>query len=409
MNNFTIKKTLLDRNYWQSFAAQYWERRPQLAELHAKDQILTLDAEAIFRMLVEYSNHCRRTKTVEGLKLFVDGVRQYDEEVLQILPTKKDKSLLGYHSRISQIYPDYCLVCDELLQVSGEHWQALNQFAGGLFEQIGLPYRFAEMGLYLGNYRKTPFGVHVDGCGVFSFPVVGEKKFRLWTPDYADKNPKLKEAFKYSKYIEDSELMTVRPGQMSYWPSSAWHIAESDGAFSATWSLGVWVDRHREDFVREALDSLLAQVTSGGATATRSTQNKNLPDELKVAVSQLKSISRQNLQHELEKSWLRHLSKQGFKTGPVHKGGLKVSFVSKLRGQIAQPIFYLSDKVSDNLVMAFAGNIFESAHGACLIKLIEALNEGQICKPKEHLSQVQFKRQRSALAWLSQIGAFHLA
>ncbi len=57
---------------------------------------------------------------------------------------------------------------------------------------------------------------------------------------------------------------------MTYWPSSAWHIAESNGSFSATWSLGVWVDQPHKEIFSESLKDLLEKKlgTKGEAPTT---------------------------------------------------------------------------------------------------------------------------------------------
>ncbi len=401
-----------NQTFWKTFASKHWEKAPFKMALGSLG-ISKMDDDAIFKMLLEYSNLCRQKQEVQGLKLFVDGVRQYDEEVLQILPVKKDKNLIGYHQRVSAIYPDYCLVCDELLQVSSAHWPQLVDFTQGLYNQIGLPYRFTEMGLYLGNYRKTPFGVHVDGCGVFSFPVVGRKKFRLWTSEFADKNSKLKETFKYTKFKSASELMVVEPGEMSYWPSKAWHIAESSGEFSATWSLGVWVDRKQKDFVLESLTPLILQQLGDAPTLANGIaelgQVKSLPDGLRNALVEYKNISQAVLSDHLLRSWLLHCSKQGFKTAPLLKEVLGLKKNSVACGVLARPIFWAKSSDSKTLFVAFNGVLIDTAFDFGLVSLMKDLNAGLGCEIAKYFDIKSFSRQKDALAELARVGAVQLS
>lgn len=415
-----MKPPSMTSSFWQSFASRYWEQAPLKIDLKSCDKdpslsgIAAMDAVAIFEMLVQYSDRCRRKKEVLGLKLFVDGIRQYDEEVLQILPVKKDKTLLGYHDRISAIYPDYCLVCDELLQVSHQYWALLVNFSQGLFSQIGLPYRFAEMGLYLGNYKKTPFGVHVDGCGVFSFPVVGEKRFRLWTSEFADKNPKLKMTFNYSRFKKDSDLMLVKPGEMSYWPSKAWHIAESQGEFSATWSLGVWVDREEKDFVVESLTPLFKRELSDAKTCLSLNQKKSfqsafakkLPGSLKLAASDIQKLSKLEIEDRLLSSWLKQSSKQGFKTGPVVAPLIGLTQKSKIQALRARPILSSRSVLTQELYVAFDGQLLKTRVDKKFEKLLQDLNSGLVCSVDKYLNRTQFEKHRSVMEQLASIGAF---
>lgn len=311
--------TTINPTFWKNFAKSAWEKKP----LHLKNiqsPTRSLDALKVFELLVAYSDRCRRQGSLEGMKLFIDGQLQPEFNTLQVLPQKKDKTLLGYHARMSKHFSDYCLVCDELLQVNKSTQNLVANFTMDLYREIGLPNRFSEMGLYLGNYKKTPFGVHVDGCGVFSFPVVGQKKFRIWKASFIKKNPKLNGTFNYAKYKKDSHLLELGPGDMAYWPSTAWHIAESTGQFSATWSIGVWLDRPHHKVFSEILAKILeSQLGGSGKAATTPIEftkdtPKKLPDLFVQSIRKLQSLSKRDLEQHFSKAWQRHLSKRGLKT-----------------------------------------------------------------------------------------------
>ncbi len=177
------------RLFWSNFSRVYWEKKPVAIKSAA---LPAIGPEEIFKLLVKYCDRCRKRDSVDGIKFYVDGVRLESFEAIEHLPVAKDLSLEGYNRRISAEFCDYGLVCDELMQVlpSGDaKREALGEFVRGLYEFTGIPNRFAEMGLYLGNYKRTPFGVHIDPCSVFSIPVIGEKTFRLWDPAFVKKIP----------------------------------------------------------------------------------------------------------------------------------------------------------------------------------------------------------------------------
>jgi hypothetical protein len=309
--------------FWTSFANKHWEKKSLLVK-NFKNSIIEIDQNEIFKMLVEFSNHCRRLKSAEGFKLYIQGQMLHPAEVLQFLPLKSDKTLSGYNTRMEKDFSDYCLVCDELLQTSQKNWGKLHQFTSQLYSYVGFPNRFAELGLYLGNYRKTPFGVHVDGCGVFSFPVIGEKTFRIWKPSFAEKNPSLNRAKNYNRFKRNSITMKAYPGDMTYWPSSAWHIAESDGSFNATWSIGVWVDRKHVNNVEMALNPILTSKLGvyGDDTVTKEvSQNtlknggevSSLPKNYLHSIAAIRNISKDELHDTFMQAWLKLLSMHGFK------------------------------------------------------------------------------------------------
>lgn len=410
----SAKSQELDLKFWSDFAKNTWEKKPLVLK-NVKSGLLEMGEAAIFDLIVLYSNRCRKLKNPEGFKFYINGQKAYDEDVLQVLPVKKDKSLLGYHARMKAIFSDYCLVCDELLKSNLENQALLTDFTDELYRHVGFPNRFSEMGLYLGNYRKTPFGVHVDRCGVFSFPVTGVKKFRLWTAEFVQKNPALDRAFEYSKYKKDSLLMEVGPGDMTYWPSSAWHIAESDGSFSATWSLGVWVDKPHQECFSQSLKELLAK-KSGAQGATPTTAFKKLHEvtgevrELPAAYGQsiqiLQSLSASELQETFLKSWMIHISQQGFKNIPQVDFKLDLKTKIQLRNNRAPVLWQQGVCNKTQFFFAFGGVLAESANSGGLLKLIQAVNAGEKCLVADYLKGPLKASDFKALLDLAEAGAF---
>nr|BFD63628.1 hypothetical protein BdHM001_23090 [Bdellovibrio sp. HM001] len=388
-------KTMLDKKFWRNFSRNIWEKKA-LVLRNVKSSLLEITDAEVFDLLVLYADRCRKLNDPTGFKFFIDGFKAEEEDVLQVLPEKQDKSLLGYHARMKALFPDYCLVCDELLQVNHKKQHLLTEFTDELYRHVGFPNRFSEMGLYLGNYRKTPFGVHVDSCGVFSFPVAGVKRFRLWEPQYVKKNPSLDRAFKYEKHKKASELLEARPGDMTYWPSSAWHIAESDGSFSATWSLGVWVDQPHKEMISDSLKGLLAQ-KSGAAGTKVATQFKNLrsdsgevselPKAYLQTIELLQRLSVEELQETFLKSWMQHISSQGFKTVP--SAPVEISAKSKIRLRSKNSLILWQHSLTSKGVVyfSFGGVTVAGKKSGGLFKLVRDLNHGNPCMVSHYLNR----------------------
>ena len=398
------RKPILDQEFWSNFARRDWEKRP-LAVANASSPIFDIGPEQIFEMLLAYAERCRKMSNTAGLKFYIDGQPISLLDHLEVLPKKKDKTLLGYHARLERFLADYCLVCDELIQVGHQHWQTLGQFAQSLFTSVGFPNRFAEIGFYMGNYRKTPFGVHVDGCGVFSFPVAGEKKFRLWKPSYVARNPDLKNAHSYAKHKRHSSLLIAQRGDMTYWPSSYWHIAESEGQFSATWSIGVWVDEPVIVTVLQALGPLYTQ-RLGEAAMVASTdwqdlpgpagEVKLLPASLHEIVSEIGRISKGERLDALTKLWLQKLSQHGFKSAPLPNDQLKlknIGFLTLRRSAQTQAIFW-KRLANQRICIACNGRLIEEASSSALLRLLGLLNNGESFRLKEF---IQYQRLLLAL------------
>ncbi|MEK2690840.1 JmjC domain-containing protein [Bdellovibrio sp. GT3] len=407
-----MKSALLDQKFWRSFAKNHWEKKPLLLR-NVKSGLLEMSAAEIFDLLVLFADRCRELNDPTGFKFYTEGVKADAEDVLYVLPLKSDKSLAGYHKRMNSQFPDYCLVCDELLQVNLKKQNLLTEFTDELYRHVGFPNRFSEMGLYLGNYKKTPFGVHVDSCGVFSFPVAGTKKFRLWSAAYGDQHPELDRTFNYEKHKKHSQLLEVGPGDMTYWPSSEWHIAESDGSFSATWSLGVWVDKQHKDMFSDSLKNLLdAKLGAAGTQVTTTFKslhgNSGEVTELPPAyVQSLKLLQKMNpleLQDALLQDWMKHISLQGFKSMPVDAAKITAKSKIQLRHEKSLILWQQSLVNKKNHHIAFGGALLESS-SANLLKLIKDLNTGKACAVNSYLKGTQLKKDLSLLQVLADAGA----
>lgn len=391
---------VLDQKFWSRFAKTVWEKK-SVAVRDIQSPLLQMDENVIFDLLVDYSARCRRLKSADGMKFYIDGHKQFESEVLRHLPKKSDRNFAGYHERMSSQYADYCLVCDELLQMNNEQQENFEEFTSMLFSNVGLPNRFSEIGLYLGNYRKTPFGVHEDGCGVFSFPVVGKKKFRIWTPEYVKQNPSLVRAFTYAKHKAASQVLEARVGDMTYWPAPAWHIAESDGSFSVTWSLGVWVDRPLREVVSEVTNDLfknaLGKVGNSRTTkisARDSAEVTSLPQDYLEALKDLEALSSEKIQSALRESWMKHLSMRGLKTHPVSDVAIRSGSRVSLR-TTKRPILWMKD--GTDTVYAFSGVSLRSS-SKVLFKMVSDLNEGKTVKASTELKALQDFARAGAFA-----------
>lgn len=402
----------MNSRFWQSFAKTTWEKKAAVYR-DIDSSLRQIDEKRIFQMLVQYSDHCRQLGQAIGLKLYLEGERQHEQDTLQFLPVLQDQSLQGFHKRMQKMFPDYCLVCDELLQVSHESWGLLADFTNQLYKAVGFPNRFSELGLYLGNYKKTPFGVHVDGCGVFSFPAVGTKKFRLWSPDYVRKNPDLIEAHQYDEFKKASQILIVKPGDMSYWPSQAWHIAESDGSFSATWSLGVWVDRAHLDVVTASLKNLVsAKLGSASEMKTVMTSTRHdskgkmsaLPKLYQQTVKELQKLKHQEIEDLFSQAWMEHSSRQGLKNFPNISAKVRLSIRSKIKNRLPSPILW--QPLSKSYGFAFDGQSFQHPASKALLSLIQDLNLGKTCQVRDYLKTKTQIKEIAFLQKLQDAGAF---
>ena len=133
---------------------------------------------------------------------------------------------------------------------------------------------------------------------------------------YAKKNPKLDRAFEYSKFKKESWVLEAGAGDLTYWPSSAWHIAEGEGSFSATWSLGVWLDKTHAEFFSEVLNDILRKKMGARGkklSVDLKAKSGELPASFQESIDLLLKLKSTELKKSFQREWQKHLSLKGFK------------------------------------------------------------------------------------------------
>jgi hypothetical protein len=238
--------------FWARFAARGWGGPPQLFR-RIQTPVSRMGPERLFALTL--ASFKRAEGEAPALKFYVDG-----EPVSKpgaMLPNEADGSFEGYHARMTRSCREYGLVISDLHSLDPECLAWMCEFLDGLYDKVGMPTTMVQADLYIGNYKRTPFGVHSDACSTFYFPVVGRKRMRFWHPEYIKQHGDIVRAMTYEKHLGDSVLLDAGVGDMMYWSPPFWHIGESDGDLSVTWGIGLWVGKTVFDGVTQQLRALL--------------------------------------------------------------------------------------------------------------------------------------------------------
>lgn len=264
--------------FWPAFAREHWERRPLAVErppfplLRSADDLFQTSVRACrsslyrpqgLRDVLAYYLLDRREPPPRYIKVrfMVEdtGLGRYPRWVLapvvrhDLLPREEDGSFSGYHDRVTRLLNPawrrrlglgrrrYALVINNLEAVDFELWSWTRDFLRGLYREVGMNNGGSYFALFMGDYFRTSFGAHWDPESVFSFPVIGRKAMRTWPSSYVEANPELRRSVSYARFLDASTVHSAGPGGFVYWPSDAWHIAESDGELSVSMVLGLQV------------------------------------------------------------------------------------------------------------------------------------------------------------------------
>jgi hypothetical protein len=324
----------LSSEFWRSFAASTWEREPRVYRGLFGGRLLCPEEE-LFRVIAEETARYAQVagSSAHGRRCRLSVDRSEVIEPLDLLPRAGDGDFHGWSRRMYREIPgrDFSLNMSSIQAGSTLLYGRYRQFLAGLFEEIGLPPGHVDSDVFIGDYRETPFGVHKDIVGNFSFLVSGPKRLLLWPYETLlpyvrgtiDPRP-LDYALPLATFQDIREEPIVLegvPGDVFYWPGHFWHCAEGGGTLSVTNNLAILL---RGSPLSETFRSnLLAALRPLAGTSffpidppRRRGLAMDMPGPLRAAAqraaAELRSSLDGPLERELELTWLRYVSGGGF-------------------------------------------------------------------------------------------------
>jgi 50S ribosomal protein L16 3-hydroxylase len=364
----------LDKNFWHAFTKKYWCHKPTVIRAPFRNPIVT--PPEVFRAIVTAGR--RLGEPTDDHTLLIDNRRIVMPKDLKLwLPRVEDVTLEHYHARLKRAGTnrDFAInVTDFQVELGWDFFCRLRQFLTGLYESAGVP-PHAEIDLFAGNYRQTPAGVHRDSADVFCFVVDGSKRIRAWPADAIRSTSPRKGPEPYRHYLKRSVCLEGKAGDIIYWPSSYWHIAESDGRSGSSLSVGLYygpsiflaVARTFELWSSEILGHNDDPLTSIPYSPRR------VPPRI---ASTAKRVEGQHgrLTRRLIREWMERITGYGFTRVPLAGGRAPLHVGRKLRANSESPILY--KKFGGDLVVCANGRSIVVPHDRDLVNLLRTLNRG---------------------------------
>lgn len=234
--------------------------------LALRNAVAPLPEARIFGAIVAACDALREGSPLARIRLSFEhqgprGQRFYSEslEPRPLLPTTADGSVAGWVNRLTHETGGlrFALIVNDLHVFDDEVWRATWPLFRTLFGRLGAPAGYAYCDLFLGNYHRTPFGIHKDDQYVFTYPVVGRKRFHLWPFKALINRPEtrhqedlanrpgfiqVRDEAEYRELLARSSSIDAGPGDVMFWPPSYWHCADNpDGSLALTVSPGFTV------------------------------------------------------------------------------------------------------------------------------------------------------------------------
>lgn len=373
--------------FWTRFHREHWERSGVV--LRAPFEQPLAEPGDVFRRLVEASDHYRAGDRSLDPEFFIEHA-QLRADVAVHLPSPRDASVEAWSARLTRMIDGrrFGLIVDNFEACDDPLWWRLRQFLRGLYALTGVPGNHVKTTLFLGNYGRTPFGVHRGRSGNFMFVISGRKRIRAWPDEFFRGKEDMTNRLDYDRFLGTSITLDAEPGDIIYWPSSYWHIGEDLGGWSVAISVALFMDlspgadlvRHVAPMVADRLARTRHEVSSALPPGGPEGGARVVPELVRAAVDALRGVSRSPaLAETLAASWLDHLTGYGFMRVPAPRAPRHLADDERVRGDPENPILWLPVGGRD-LICSANGHSFGIPADPRVLALFERLNGGTVCR-----------------------------
>lgn len=235
--------------FLRDYLRSSWRRRP--AAFQQATETPFAEQDEIFGGLLELSARLARGEHNTRVRLYSSGRLSPEPSAFSARPD--DKSLSRYLRRLQRsLGGDIGLIVNQFQAVQPALFARCADFLDDLYEQVGMPAGGASLELFAGNYRTGPFGVHKDEQEVITFVLEGRKRVLLWPFEELQAELGVSAGrresafvplapFDYRPHRSRAVVLEGAPGDVLCWPREWWHVAESDGRWTTTLALGLFL------------------------------------------------------------------------------------------------------------------------------------------------------------------------
>lgn len=381
-----------NREFWKIFVDKHWKKHP--AVFSNACQFSPQAEKLVYEGLLHASNmFCNDIHAAIRFYIEHSSLRA---DVCKYLPSEADGSITGYIERIRHKvkHRDFALVINYFQVHQPQLWLDLRRFFWEFYRIVGIP-EDTLFALFIGDYTKTPFGIHTDLDNTFYFIVKGKKRFYLWPYEFAKQhNAPWPRSFAggstdYSRYLDQAITIEGKAGDLLYLPSKSWHVAESDHGDSVALSIGI--PKMGNSFVREVLTKKTEQIAldpdermhfvSLPSKAGQDNSAFILPD----SIEKTKEIYDRNILDEiLQEEWLNRISSLGYRNVPAPRPWINLSPSDWITASVGALIYHQQE---EEILCSAHGHSFRIPYHPKLLTLLQFIGKGGRWQVTELLNQ----------------------
>lgn len=176
-----------------------------------------------------------------NLRVYIDAGLRHDQEIHVLRNPPGQRETLDEWVR--RVFGDarFCIALNNAEKFVDSLTRRCARVYGGYLAEHSMPAGGVDMGIFMGNYRWTPFGIHHDGDGVSILHFhLGPNNKQLWMWDNEKFHALTGSAdahFAPEDLLGEGIGYRLEPGSVFYMPS-LYHIGENEG-FSVDLTFGV--------------------------------------------------------------------------------------------------------------------------------------------------------------------------
>ncbi|MBS7233602.1 hypothetical protein KHA90_21545 [Flavobacterium psychroterrae] len=266
-----------------------------------------------------------------GYRVYKGGTLLTSNEMVEIYnsPPKKDESLQDWTNRTFG-NEKFGMLINQAERFNLDLSKSIALKLGPLLKKIGMPTEGVIFTLFVGNYDKTPLGIHKDlpGKSVIHFHLgPGSKTMYTWdTEKYLDLvGEKIYNNYDIANYIPHANKHVIDEGDLYFMPEDLYHVGTQDDLSIA---IGCWCyNRSNLDFAKR-LQSLFQEKVLKVTDVNLKADKNDLDDTSSVEKTldlfdipkDLENLSFKDVMRETYKDLRYSLySNAGYRTSPFPK------------------------------------------------------------------------------------------
>ncbi|WP_426751160.1 JmjC domain-containing protein [Myxococcus sp. Y35] len=315
----------LSAEFWDVFARDYWKKQPVVFKgVLPSDLLSGMDVLETFggfaaNALGQGPKAAPVRQRGGHVRLFVEGRQIGATELIKFMP--RGNGLTEYMQEVKATFDGarVGIILNDVELYNARLGGLFRELLAPLISRVGIPARNVESTIFAGDYDVTPFGIHKDdSADVLTLVIAGRKRMLVWPEAYFDEHPERLQQLQIGNdaialFEGDATVLEAEPGDVMYWPGSAYHVATSTGGVVATCAFGFWHKANLAEMVSELVKDVLTDKLGGRNTLVQAWQPGAVPAELESAASALRELlAGGEFQAALAKAWAQRVDRLGF-------------------------------------------------------------------------------------------------